>query len=57
MSEALTLILKLLKLLSSSREIFFFALSTNASGQGSLYFSSISLSNEPPLTPILIEQL
>ena len=33
------------------------ALSTSASGQGSLYFSSKVLSNEPAFTPILIEQL
>ena len=37
--------------------IFLIALSTNASGQGSLNFSSISFSNDPALTPILIEQL
>jgi hypothetical protein len=36
--------------------IFLKALSTNASGQGSLYFSRISFSSEPALTPILIEQ-
>ena len=57
MSEDLTLILKLKKSLSSKSLIFCFALSTNASGQGSLYFSSIFLSNEPAFTPILIEQL
>ena len=33
------------------------ALSTSASGQGSLNLSSISFSNEPALTPTLIEQL
>ena len=36
--------------------MFLKALSTNASGQGSLYFSKISCSKEPALTPILIEQ-
>ena len=36
--------------------IFLKALSTNASGHGSLYFSSMSYSREPALTPILIEQ-
>ena len=33
------------------------ALSTNASGHGSLYFSSSDFSRDPALTPILIEQL
>ena len=33
------------------------ALSTNASGQGSLYFSSNFFSIDPALTPILTEQL
>ena len=37
--------------------IFLRALSTNASGQGSLYFSKISFSKDPALTPTLIEQL
>ena len=37
--------------------IFLNALSTRASGQGSLYFSNKSFSNDPALTPILIEQL
>ena len=32
------------------------ALSTNASGHGSLYFSSNSLPRDPELTPIRIEQ-
>ena len=36
--------------------MFLKALSTNASGQGSLYFSKISCSKEPALTQILIEQ-
>ena len=54
--EAFTLILKLKKSKSSKIFIFNIALSTNASGQGSLYFSSKFLSNDPPLTPILIEQ-
>ena len=33
------------------------ALSTRASGQGSLNFSKISFSNDPAFTPTLIEQL
>ena len=33
------------------------ALSTSASGQGSLYFSKSDLSSDPALTPILIELL
>ena len=37
--------------------MLYLALSTNASGQGSLYFSNNDLSNEPAFTPILIEQL
>ena len=37
--------------------IFRNALSTNASGQGSLCFSKMSFSRDPALTPILIEQL
>ena len=36
--------------------MFLRALSTNASGHGSLNFSNISLSKDPALTPILIEQ-
>ena len=56
MSEDLTLILKLKKSLSSRSLILFWALSTNASGQGSLYFSNSFLSREPALTPIRIEQ-
>ena len=56
-SDDLTLILKLKKSLSSKIFIFLNALSTNASGHGSLYFSRISFSKEPAFTPILIEQL
>ena len=56
-SEDFTLIFKLLKFSSSRILIFLNALSTNASGQGSLNFSNISLSNEPAFTPTLIEQL
>ena len=56
MSEDLTLTLKLKKFSSSIISIFLIALSTNASGQGSLYFSKISFSNDPELTPILIAQ-
>ena len=37
--------------------MFLKALSTNASGQGSLNFSKISFSKDPALTPTLIEQL
>ncbi len=37
--------------------MFLNALSTKASGHGSLYFSRISFSKEPAFTPILIEQL
>jgi len=37
--------------------MFLKALSTKASGQGSLYFSKISFSKEPAFTPTLIEQL
>ena len=33
------------------------ALSTNASGHGSLYFSSNDFSRDPALIPILMEQL
>ena len=36
--------------------IFLKALSTKASGQGSLNFSKISFSSEPAFTPIRIEQ-
>ena len=36
--------------------MFLCALSTKASGHGSLYFSKMSFSREPALTPILIEQ-
>ena len=36
--------------------MLYFALSTKASGQGSLYFSNKDLSNDPAFTPILIEQ-
>ena len=56
-SEDLTLTLKLKKSSSSKILIFLNALSTKASGHGSLYFSRISFSREPALTPILIEQL
>ena len=45
------------KFKSSKILIFLIALSTNASGHGSLYFSKISLSKDPEFTPILIEQL
>ena len=37
--------------------MFLKALSTRASGQGSLNFSKISFSKDPALTPTLIEQL
>ena len=37
--------------------IFLKALSTKASGQGSLNFSNKSFSRDPAFTPILIEQL
>ena len=43
--------------MSSKISIFLIALSTSASGQGSLNLSNISFSNEPALTPTLIEQL
>ena len=56
-SDDLTLILKLKKSSSSKSFILFKALSTNASGHGSLYFSSKAFSKDPALTPILIEQL
>ena len=57
MSEALTLILKLVKLLSSKIFMFVKALSIRASGQGDLYFSNNFFSKEPALTPILIDVL
>ena len=57
MSEDLTLTFKSSKFSSSRIFIFLNALSTNASGHGSLNFSNISLSNDPALTPTLIEQL
>ena len=53
-SEDLTLTLKLKKSKSSIIFIFLIALSTKDSGQGSLYFSKISFSRDPALTPILI---
>ena len=53
-SEDLTLTLKLKKSKSSIMLIFLNALSTSASGQGSLYFSNISFSRDPAFTPILI---
>ena len=56
-SEDFTLTLKLKKSWFSIILIFLSALSTSASGQGSLYFSNISLSRDPAFTPILIEQL
>ena len=56
-SEDFTLILKSKKSSSSINFIFLIALSTSASGQGSLYFSRISFSRDPAFTPILIEQL
>ena len=56
-SEDLTLILKFEKSISSIIFIFLKALSTKASGQGSLYFSRMSFSSDPAFTPILIEQL
>ena len=56
-SEDLTLILKLKKSSSSKSLILLIALSTNASGHGSLYFSSNDFSKEPALTPTLMEQL
>ena len=55
-SDDLTLILKLKKSLSSKSLMLCVALSTKASGQGSLYFSKIFFSNEPAFTPILIAQ-
>ena len=55
-SDDFTLILKLKKSLSSNNLTLYIALSTIASGHGSLYFSKIDLSKDPALTPILIEQ-
>ena len=55
-SDDFTLILKLKKSSSSKSFILFIALSTNASGHGSLYFSSNFFSRDPELTPIRIEQ-
>ncbi len=37
--------------------MFLIALSTKASGHGSLYFSKISFSKDPAFTPTLIAQL
>ena len=56
-SDDFTLTFKFWKFSSSSILIFLRALSTKASGQGSLFFSNIDLSNDPALTPTLIEQL
>ena len=56
-SEDLTLILKLKKSSSSRSLILLVALSTKASGHGSLYFYNKDFSNDPALMPILIEQL
>ena len=56
-SDDFTLILKLKKSLSSNNLILYKALSTKASGQGSLYFSNKFRSSDPALTPIRIEQL
>ena len=53
-SEDFTLTFKLKKSSSSIIFIFLKALSTRASGHGSLYFSNISFSNDPAFTPILI---
>ena len=55
-SDDLTLTLKLKKFSSSIILIFLKALSTRASGQGSLYFSKISFSKDPAFTPIRIAQ-
>ena len=49
--------LKLVKSWSSKIFILRSALSTNASGLGSEYFSKILFSKLPPFTPIRIEQL
>ena len=56
MSDDLTLILKFKKSSSSKSLILLTALSTNASGQGSLYFSNNFFSKDPALIPTLIEQ-
>ena len=56
-SEDFTLILKLVKSLSSRIFIFNFALSTNASGFGSEYLSKTCFSRLPEFTPTRIEQL
>ena len=56
-SDDLTLTFKLKKSSSSKIFIFLIALSTKAVGQGSLYFSRISFSNDPAFTPTRIEQL
>jgi len=56
-SDDLTLILKLKKSASSKIFILFRALSTSASGHGSLYFSNIFFSKEPAFIPTLTEQL
>ena len=52
-SDDLTLTLKLKKSSSSIILIFLRALSTKASGHGSLYLSNISFSRDPAFTPIL----
>ena len=57
MSEDFTLTFMLLKFSSSKIFMFLKALSTNASGHGSLNFSKISFSKEPALTPTRIEHL
>ena len=54
-SDDLTLTFKLKKSSFSNIFIFLSALSTKASGQGSLYFSKIFFSRDPAFTPILIE--
>ena len=56
-SDDLTLILKLKKSSSSKNFMLMMEISTNASGHGSLYLSSIDFSKDPALTPILMEQL
>ena len=56
-SEDFTLTFKLKKSSSSKILIFLRALSTNASGHGSLNFSKISFSKDPALTPTLLEEL
>ena len=55
-SDDFTLTLKLKKSSSSIILMFLNALSTRASGQGSLYFSNMSFSKDPALTPIRIAQ-